>query len=102
MPRFFFHISNKDIVAEDCEGVDLPDLHAALERVLDTYRQLALDPSEAHGLEFIITDSSGRVLLRVPVPERHHQSWPNAMEASAGVWRSAPQIVPQIVPEHLH
>ncbi len=98
MPRFFFHISNKDIVAQDCEGVDLPDLHAALARVLDTYRQLALDPSETHGLETFITDSSGRVLLRVPVPERHHRSWPGSRQASAGVWRSAPQGVPG----HLH
>ncbi len=95
MPRFFFHISNKDIVAEDCEGIDLPDLHAALERVLDMYRQLALNPSEAHGLEFIITDSSGHVLLRVPVPERQHRSWPNSGEALAKAWRSSPGAAPE-------
>ena len=94
MPRFFFHISNKDIVAQACEGVDLPDLHAALARVLDTYRQLALSPSEAHGLEFIIADGSGRTLLQVPVPERQHQAWSSSTEASAKVWRSAPQAVP--------
>ena len=94
MPRFFFRISNKDIVAEDCEGVDLPDLHAALARVLDMYRQLALDPSEAHGLKFIITDSSGRVLLRVPVPERQHRSWPTSREASDRAWRSSPGVAP--------
>ena len=94
MPRFFFHISNKDILAQDCEGVDLPDLHAALARVLDTYRQLALSPSEAHGLEFIIADSSGRTLLQVPVPERQYKVSPHSTEASAKVWRSAPQVVP--------
>ncbi len=94
MPRFFIHISNKDILAQDCEGVDLPDLHAALARVLDTYRQLALSPSEAHGLEFIIADSSGRTLLQVPVPERQHQAWSSSTEAAAMAWRSAPQAVP--------
>ena len=94
MPRFFFHISNKDILAQDCEGVDLPDLHAALARVLDTYRQLALSPSEAHGLEFIIADGSGRTLLQVPVPERQHQVSPHSTEAAAMAWRSAPQAVP--------
>ena len=94
MPRFFFHISNKDILAEDCEGVDLLDLYAALERVLDTYRELALEPSEAHGLEFIIADSSGRVLLRVPVPERQHWSWPTSREALEKAWRSSPAAAP--------
>ncbi len=94
MPRFFIHISNKDILAQDCEGVDLPDLHAALARVLDTYRQLALSPSEAHGLEFIIADGSGRTLLRMPVPERQHQVSPHSTKASAKVWRSAPQFAP--------
>ena len=94
MPRYFFHISNKDILAQDCEGVDLPDLHAALARVLDTYRRLALSPSEAHGLEFIIADGSGRTLLQVPVPERHPRSWPGSTKASAKVGRSSPGTAP--------
>ncbi len=95
MPRFFFHISNKDILAQDCEGVDLPDLHAALARVLDTYRQLALSPSEAHGLEFIIADGSGRTLLQVPVPERQHRPMPTSREAAASAWRSSPKPAPR-------
>ncbi len=70
MPRFFFHITNKDILLEDCEGADLPDLHAALGRVLHTFRELAADPPEVCGLEFVIADSSGRTLLKVPAPER--------------------------------
>ena len=70
MPRFFFHITNKDILLEDCEGADLPDLHAALGRVLHTFRELASDPPQVYGLEFVIADSSGRTLLKVPAPER--------------------------------
>jgi hypothetical protein len=75
MPRFFFHITNKDILLEDCEGADLPDLYAALGRVLHTLQELASDPAGVCGLEFVITDRSGRTLLRVPVPEGdHHRS----------------------------
>ncbi len=76
MPRYFFHISNKQVFAEDCEGMDLPDLHAALGHVQATCRQLALEPSEAQGLAFTIADSSGRTLLTVAIPERQHQSSP--------------------------
>ncbi len=94
MPRFFFHISNKDILAQDCEGVDLPDLHAALARVLDTYRQLALSPSEAHGLEFIIADGSGRTLLQVPVPVRLHRPMPLHVGEAGKEWRSSPGAAP--------
>ncbi len=76
MPRYFFHISNKQVLAEDCEGMDLPNLHAALGHVQATCRQLALEPSEAQGLAFTIADGSGRTLLRVAIPERQHQSSP--------------------------
>ena len=77
MPRFFFHITNRDILLEDCEGADLPDLQAALGRVLHTFQEFASDASEACGLEFVITDGSSRTLLRVPVPEGdQHRSQP--------------------------
>ncbi len=99
MPRFFFHISNKDIVAEDCEGTDLPDLHAALERVLDTYRQLALNSSDAYGLEFTIADRSGRTLLKVPVQERHQHP---PMPLHVGKGRKGWSLVSQAVPGLLH
>jgi hypothetical protein len=90
MPRYFFHISNKQVFAEDCEGTDLPDLHVALEHVQATYRQLALKPSDALGLEFTIADSSGRTLLTVPVPEPQHPVWVPPTEALTQAWRSSP------------
>ena len=90
MPRYFFHISNKDIFAQDCEGMDLPDLQAAREHVQVTYRQLAFEPSDALGLEFIIADSSGRTLLTVSVPEPQHPFWVPSAEALAQAWRSSP------------
>ncbi len=99
MPRFFFHIANKDILLEDCEGVDLPDLHAALGRVLYTFQELASDPSEVCGLEFTIADRSGRTLLKVPVPEAHqHRSEPLLSgEPGRQEWSS-----PKAAQEHLH
>jgi hypothetical protein len=94
MPRYFFHISNKQVFAEDCEGRELPDLHAALEHVEDTYRQLALKPSEARGLAFTIADNSGRTLLTVPVPERQCQSLSLHIEDAGRHWIAMSQAVP--------
>ena len=99
MPRFFFHITNKDILLEDCEGADLPDLHAALGRVLHTLRELASDPVEVCGLEFVIADSSGRTLLKVPVPEGcQHRSEP----LISGEPEREGSSPPRAAQEHLH
>ena len=90
MPRFFFHISNKDLEAEDCEGVDLPDLHAAMKHALNAFRQLGIRSSDALGLEFTIADKSGHPLLRVPVPDWQHQPLSPSTEPLARAWRSPP------------
>ncbi len=71
MPLFFFHLRDRDYLHEDSEGVELPDIHAALEEAARAIRELAAEPSEIYyGLEFEIADSSGRVILRVPIHER--------------------------------
>ena len=70
MPLFFFHFRDQGHLHEDKKGVDLPDLHAALEEVLRTIRELAGEPIGNDGLEFEIADSSGCVVLRVPIKER--------------------------------
>lgn len=70
MPLFFFHFRDQGHLHEDRKGVDLPDLHAALEEVLRTTRELAGEPIGSDGLEFEIADSSGCVVLRVPIKER--------------------------------
>ncbi len=70
MPLFFFHFRDQGYLHEDRKGIDLPDLHAALEEVLRTTRELAGEPIGSDGLEFEIADSSGCVVLRVPVKER--------------------------------
>ncbi len=70
MPLFFFHFRDQGYLHEDRKGVDLPDLHAALEEVLRTTRELAGEPIGSDGLEFEIADSSGCVVLKVPIKER--------------------------------
>jgi hypothetical protein len=70
MPLFFFHFRDQGHLYEDSEGVDLPDLHAALEEALRTKRELAGEPIGIYRLEFEIADSSGCVVLKVPIKER--------------------------------
>jgi hypothetical protein len=70
MPLYFFHIRDRDDLHEDEEGVDLPDLQAVLEEALRADRELAVESAGLYGLEFEITDSSGRTVLKVPIQER--------------------------------
>ena len=70
MPRFFFHLRDQHYLHEDCEGTDLPDVKAALDEALRADRKPAVESAGVYGLEFEITDSFGRTLLRVPVHER--------------------------------
>jgi hypothetical protein len=70
MPRFFFHIRDQHYLHEDQEGIELPDLQAVLEEALRTDRELPVEPVGLYGLEFEITDSSGRTVLKVPIRER--------------------------------
>ena len=82
MPRYYFHLRNQDDLLEDHEGIDLPDLQAALEEALRTDRELSLDSAGIYGLEFEITDSAGKPLLKVPVQERRRsRSLPPLPEA---------------------
>jgi hypothetical protein len=69
MPRYFFHLRNSDLWLEDCEGRDLPDLHAALEETQTANRNLPAVLDGVYGLEFEITDSQGYTRLRVPVQQ---------------------------------
>ncbi len=70
MPRYFFHIRDQHHLHVDEEGIELPDLHAVLEEALRTERELSDEPDGPYGLEFEITDSSGKTVLKVPIRER--------------------------------
>ena len=74
MTRYFFHLhSQEGLLVEDDECMDLPDLQAALEEALRVDRELMADPAGIYGLEFEITDSAGKALLKVPVQERRRR-----------------------------
>ena len=70
MPRYFIHLRNPDLWLEDCEGRDLPDLHAALEETQKANRGFPAVLDGVHGLEFEITDCQGYTRLRVPVQQQ--------------------------------
>ncbi len=70
MPRYFFHVRDQHYLHEDREGIELPDLQAVLEEALRADRELAVESAGLYGLEFEITDSSGRTVLKVPIRER--------------------------------
>jgi hypothetical protein len=93
VPRYFFHLRNEDLWLEDCEGTDLPDLPAALDRTQKANWNTIVPLDGVYGLEFEITDSEGRTLLKVPVQStssvRHLPSRPHAQDvrqsSAAGV-----------------
>ncbi len=71
MPRYFFHLRGDDLVMEDLEGMDLPNLHAALQEVERANREIAADGTGVGGLAFEVATREGRTLLKVPVDEGH-------------------------------
>jgi hypothetical protein len=71
MPRYFFHLRSKNLLVEDLEGMDLPNLHAALQEVTRANREIAADGTGVDGLAFEVATREGRVLLKVPVEEGH-------------------------------
>lgn len=97
MTVYFFHLRNEDTLLEDGEGTDLPSLHAALLQVLQARSELAADSEgDVDGLSFEVTDSSGRLLLKVPVG-KGHQHLPPALQPQCKpeAWRS-PRVASQL------
>ena len=69
MPRYFFHLRGDDLLVEDLEGMDLPNLHAALQEVERANREIASEGTDVGGLAFEVATREGRTLLKVPVDE---------------------------------
>lgn len=67
MPHYFFHVRGDDLLIEDGEGMDLPNLHAALEEVIRARRELAADQTSLCGLVFEVATREGRTLLTMPM-----------------------------------
>ncbi len=69
MPRYYFHLRGDNLLVEDLEGMDLPNLHAALQEVERANREITSDGTSVGGLAFEVATREGRTLLRVPVVE---------------------------------
>ena len=70
MGLYRFHVRDTHTFFEDEEGVDLPDLYAALREALRSAHEFLADAPCAAGMQFEIADDTGRVVLKVPIQER--------------------------------
>ncbi len=67
MPRYFFSIRGRNRIKDDRDGVNLPDIAAALSNAEDKIRELRThsaydDPS----LMMIVKDEAGQTVLSLP------------------------------------
>ncbi len=67
MGIYRFHVRDAFGVFEDEEGIDLPDLYAALREALLSVHELLADVPPAAEMQFEIADNTGRVVLKVPI-----------------------------------
>ena len=71
MGLYRFHVRDAFGLVEDEEGVELPDLYAALAEALHCTHELMEDTSViSAGMQFEIADETVRVILMVPLPRR--------------------------------
>ena len=69
MALYRFHIRDMSGFFEDDEGVDLPDLHAALTEALRSAHEFLDELPSVAGMQFVIADEAGRVVLTVPIQD---------------------------------
>jgi hypothetical protein len=70
MPRYFFHVRDRENLIEDQEGVELPDMEAARDQFQRAIRAV-LDEEEwqddvSFESELHVVDESGRTVLVTP------------------------------------
>jgi hypothetical protein len=67
--RFYFHISNGELTAEDDYGMELPTFLAAFEEGAKIARELLDDPDTAdlRGGVIHIVGSQGRLFISLPI-----------------------------------
>ncbi len=70
MQTYYFHVRGKGALFQDEEGMQLPSKRAVLREVLKTRRELARDGDAGRDIEFLISDGTGRTVLRVPLGAR--------------------------------
>jgi len=69
MPRFYINFQNNDHIAQDDEGIDVPDLEAAQKAALISAREIVADNVKANSKKplraVIITDENGQNLMTI-------------------------------------
>ncbi len=64
-----FHVRDALGLVEDEEGVDLPDLLAALKEALHSTREFLAEAVALDGMQFEIADATGRIVFKVPIQD---------------------------------
>ena len=67
MARYYFSLSNDGSVDDRCDGMDLPDLHAAHEHGIGVAQDLARNqkPAKIRGVFVAVLDHDGRKILEI-------------------------------------
>jgi hypothetical protein len=67
MPLYYLHIRNRNKLAPDPEGIELPDIDAALSEALRVARELLSEvPDLGRNASIEIADRTGQIVLTVP------------------------------------
>ena len=74
MSLYYFHIRDERGLIEDAEGIELPDIHAALQETLRSVKEFTQDTCAPTSMQIEIADRAGRVVLKVPLPARQSQA----------------------------
>jgi hypothetical protein len=80
MPRFYFNIHRRGRAIADFEGVELPDIDAAIEEAQAAAREMIAEGVKANrplvlGYAFEIADEAGTVLRTVKFTESLHNDF---------------------------
>ena len=76
MTLYRFHVRTDADLVSDAEGLELPDLSAALREALRSAREFRSEANAPCSMHFEIADPSGAIVLTVPIRDEayvlHH------------------------------
>ena len=83
MALFYFHVRNELGRVEDEDGIELPDVPAALSEAAFSAHEFLLDGADGGELQLMVTDAAGSVVLKASILE---------LAASAKLLRSSLRV----------
>jgi hypothetical protein len=72
MTLYRFHVRTDADLVSDGEGIELPDLSAALREALRSAREFRSEADAPCSMHFEIADPSGTIVLTVPIRDKAH------------------------------